>query len=191
MMIFILILWAPVGGLRYGKPCNPPPAAAACCGGALRSRRAAMRPVQAPSPDCRRTRLSRVKKNPRVGTHGGQPFQPLIIPRCAEVKGLPPSKASQTAFDQRRNTSPILYKRPSALFQRFTAASAAAVSPLPAVPQRRPCGVRGGGKAPIAAAFWSSFDGLASRRQPRGEQNAARYAGKTFAAGGFGGVFLI
>lgn len=73
---------------------------------------------------------------------------------------------------------------------RYKPASAAAVSPLPAVQSRRPCGLRGGGKAPIAAAFWSSFVGLASRRQPRGERIAARYAGKTFAAGGFGGLFM-
>jgi len=32
-------------------------------------RRAATRRVQAPPPDCRRTRLSRLKKNPRAGTH--------------------------------------------------------------------------------------------------------------------------
>lgn len=190
-LFFAIFIWAPFGGLRYSKPCNPPPAAAACYGGPLRFRRAAARPVQAPPPVCRSTRLSRVKKNPRVGTHGGQPFQPLNQPRCAEVIGLPPAKASQTAFDQRRNTFPIHRKRPTAKSIPCEAASAAAVCPLPAVPQRRPYGVRGGGKAPVAAAFWSSFVGLASRRQPRGERYAARYAGNTFAAGGFGGVFLI
>jgi len=35
-----------------------------------------------------------------------------------------------------------------------------------------------------------AFSGQTSRRQPRGERIAARYAGKTPAAGGGGGFFM-
>lgn len=108
------MIWAHRRRASSGKPCKPPPAAVPCYGGSPCS--AAVVPLggQSPFARLRRTRPSLKKKNPRAGTHGGQPFQTLNQPRCAEPKGFLPENQTHTAFGQRRNTNPIPRKRPSA-----------------------------------------------------------------------------
>ena len=109
------MIWAHRRRASSGKPCKPPPAAVPCYGGAAVSNPQINTPRPSPSARLRRTRPSLKKKNPRAGTHGGQPFQTMNLPRCAEPKGFLPENHTHPAFGQRRNTNPNPCKRPSAL----------------------------------------------------------------------------
>ena len=118
------------GGLRVANPANHRPPPSRATGVRLAPPPSYLWAAKAPSARLRRTRPSLKKKNPRAGTHGGQPSQPLNLPRCAEPKGFLPENPTHTAFGQRRITNPIPSNvRPP--FQPCKAALVAAVCPRP------------------------------------------------------------
>lgn len=167
------MIWAHRRRASCGKPCNPPPAAVPCYRVSLRSSR--RRTFGRPSPNARlrRTWPSLKKRNPRAGTHGGQPSQPLNLPRCAEPKGFLPENPTHTAFGQRRITNPIPLKRPSALSNpaRLPWLPLSAPAPKGAKPLRK---IRcGGGSQPQTSA---------------GRAVAAPTGVNPLAAGGSGGL---